>query len=167
MHVAVQSKDLMRKPLLRRGVVHTAIAWSATCSLRAELTNSLANSSGLSSVAAPELGLSLVRVFGAFFLVIALFLGGVWLFRNWQRFAGQRNGTPKLNVLEVRSLGGRQALYVVGYERERYLLSASPQGVNLVTHLPTGEEAAPVVAEASPPALEFGRVLSQRLRGGK
>ncbi len=31
----------------------------------------------------PDVGFSFVRVLGALAIVLALFLGGVWLFRNW------------------------------------------------------------------------------------
>jgi len=113
----------------------------------------------------PSVGPSLLRVSGAFVLVIALFLGGVWLFKNWQRLALQRGGrAPRLNVLEVRSLGGRQALYVVAYEQERFLLSASPNGVNLLSHLPAGEAALPDAAKNPPPS-SFAQALSQVLKG--
>src|ERR1700759_2779061 len=50
----------------------------------------------------PDTSASVVRVFGALILVIGIFLGGVWLFRNWQRFTVQKGGGPRLNVLEVR-----------------------------------------------------------------
>src|SRR5580658_4760025 len=63
----------------------------------------------------PSTGASFLRVMGALALVIGLFLGGVWLFKNWQRLAVQRGRAPKLNILETRSLGGRHAIFVVGY----------------------------------------------------
>ncbi len=113
----------------------------------------------------PDVGGSLLRVLGALGLVIGLFLGGVWLFRNWQRLALRRGGTaPRLNVLEVRSLGGRHALYVVGYEQERFLLASSPAGVNLLSHLPSADEAEPS-AESPTQAGSFPRALAQMLRG--
>ena len=91
--------------------------------------------------ALPDTGASVVRVLGALALVVGIFLGGVWLFRNWQRFTVQKGGGPRLNVLEVRSLGQRQSLYVVGYQQQRMLLAASPAGITLVSHLPAAEEA--------------------------
>ena len=111
----------------------------------------------------PDLGPSVIRVIGALALVIAIFLGGVWLFRNWQRLTQQRGRVPKLNVLETRSLGGRQALYVIGYEQSRFLITASPAGVNLLSHLPDAgaEEAA---AEAKNPP-SFSLALAQMLKG--
>ena len=85
------------------------------------------------------MGASLLRVVGALGVVIALFLAGVWLFKNWQRLARRRGAAPKLSVLEVRSLGQRQALYVVAYEHRRMLIASSSAGVTMLTHLPAGE----------------------------
>jgi len=42
-------------------------------------------------------------------------------------------------VLEVRMLGGRQSLLVVGYEDQRLLLATSPGGVSFLCRLPTAE----------------------------
>jgi flagellar biogenesis protein FliO len=88
----------------------------------------------------PNAGASIFRVCGAFVLVVALFLGGVWLFRNWQRLAVQNSGGAKLNLIEVKSLGQRQAIYVVGYQQQRMLLASSPAGVTLLSHLPSAGE---------------------------
>ena len=154
-----------RAPRRAWGVVLAFLLF--TLSLPAQLTNVATAALPLTPVPAPELGLSIVRVFGALFLVLAIFIGGVWLFRNWQRLAARRNGAPKLNVLEVRSLGGRQALYVVGYERERFLLSTSPNGLSLVTHLPTAEESTNLAGEVPQATVAFSQVLTQMLRGGR
>ncbi len=93
------------------------------------------------SPALPEAGFSVIRVFGALALVIGLFLAGVWLFRNWQRLTLQRGRPAHLQVIEMRSLGGKQVLYVVGYQQQRLLLASSPAGVTLVSHLPPAEAA--------------------------
>jgi flagellar biogenesis protein FliO len=89
--------------------------------------------------ALPDMGASLLRVAGALTVVIALFLAGVWLFKNWQRLVLRNAAAPKLNVLEVKSLGQRQALYIVGYEQQRLLLAASSAGITLLSHLPAAE----------------------------
>jgi flagellar biogenesis protein FliO len=107
----------------------------------------------------PDTGASVVRVFGALILVVGIFLGGVWLFRNWQRFTVQKGAGPRLNVLEVRSLGQRQSLYVVGYQQQRMLLAASPAGISLVSHLPAAEEAEAVAATA--PKMSFAEAFQQ------
>jgi len=107
----------------------------------------------------PEVGFSVVRVFGSLILVLALFLGAVWLFKNWQRVAIYKGRAPKLNVLEVKSLGNRHALYLVGYEDQRFLISSSPAGVNLLTHLPEAD-GEPVAAA---PAPTFAQSLRQTL----
>jgi flagellar biogenesis protein FliO len=114
----------------------------------------------------PAAGPSIIRVLGALALVLGIFFGGVWLFRNWQRLTIQRGRAPKLNVLETRPLGGKHALYVIGYDQERFLLSASPTGVNLLTHLPpaTGAEAATdAPAPTAPPS--FAQALTKVLKG--
>lgn len=110
----------------------------------------------------PDVGSSVLRVLGGLVFVLALFLGAVWLFRNWQRVAAPRGAVPKLNVLEAKSLGQRNTLFVVGYEQQRLLLAASPTGVTLVSHLPNAEagESAPPAPPSFADALQ--QVLSRR-----
>lgn len=84
----------------------------------------------------PSIALALLRLVGALAIVLALFYGGVWAYRHWQRASVLKGHTPRLNILEARSLGSRHALYVVGYDHQRLLLSSSPSGVTLVSHLP-------------------------------
>src|ERR1700678_1180991 len=111
----------------------------------------------------PDAGVSFLRVIGALALVIGIFLGGVWLLKNWQRLTVQRGRAPKLSVLETRSLGGRHAIYVVGYEQERFLISSSPGGVNLLSHLPAATTEAETPASAGTPPT-FTQALSQVLK---
>jgi flagellar biogenesis protein FliO len=113
------------------------------------------------SSALPDMGASLLRVTGALGLVIALFLGGVWLFKNWQRLALRKGAAPKLAVLEIKSLGQRQSLYVVGYEQQRMLLASSAAGITLVSHLPEAGTAAPVSEPA--PSVSFIEAFQQVL----
>ena len=129
----------------------------------AETTNSLA--APITAPSLPDAGVSFIRVIGALALVIGLFLGGVWFFKNWQRLAVQRGRAPKLNILETRSLGGRQAIFVVGYNQERFLISSSPTGVNLLSHLPTATEGEPDSTAKNSPAPSFAQALTQVLKG--
>ena len=105
---------------------------------------------------------SLFRVLGALALVLAMFFGGVWVFRNWQRTVIAKGHTPKLNILETKSLGQRHAIYVVGYEQQRLLIAASPAGVTMLTTLP----ASPVSATEEGPATKtnFTDALRQALQ---
>lgn len=110
----------------------------------------------------PDTGESVLRVLGGLVFVLALFLGGVWLARNWQRVVVQRGQAPKLNVLEVKSLGNRNTIFVIGYEQQRLLLASSATGVTLVSHLPNvepGEAATP-----APPSFAetLQRVLARK-----
>jgi flagellar biogenesis protein FliO len=115
-------------------------------------TTNLSSTAAVAGSALPDAGGSVIRVFGALILVIAIFLGGVWLYRNWQRFAVKKSGGARLNLLEVKSLGQRQALYVVGYQEQRMLLASSPAGITLVSHLPAAEAVEAVKAAESAPA---------------
>jgi len=101
---------------------------------------------GVSETELPSVGPSLARVLGAFAFVLMLFFGGVWVVRNWQRLVPRASGTPDLRVLEVKSLGARQSLVVVGYRKQRMLLAAAPTGVTLLTHLPEAEPGEETVA---------------------
>jgi flagellar biogenesis protein FliO len=99
-------------------------------------------------------------VFGAFILVLALFFVGVWLLRNWQRLALQRGAAPKLHILEVKSLGNRHTLYVVGYEQQRMLIGASVSGLSLISPLPPSDSAEP---PAPNPGVTFMDALQKAL----
>lgn len=117
--------------------------------------------------ALPEVGSSLLRLAGALAFVLAVFFGGVWLFKNWQRLTLNKGRTPKLNVMEVRPLGNRHALYVVAYEDQRLLLSSSPAGVSFLSHLPAGTpeektEASPAAIVPIPFAATLHQLLAHR-----
>jgi flagellar biogenesis protein FliO len=107
--------------------------WLSGAALAGAQTAAPATGEALSAASAAA---SLVRVIGALALVVGVFLGGVWLYRNWQRLTTRNVRAPRLNVLEVRPLGHRHALYVVAYEQQRLLLAASPAGVSMLIHLP-------------------------------
>lgn len=115
------------------------------------------------SPALPEASFSVIRVFGALMLVLGLFLGGVWLFKNWQRLTIQRGRPSQLQIVEMKALGGKQALYVVGYQQQRMLLASSPSGVTLVSHLPNAD-----ASELQPEAVtgpNFVQALQQAVQG--
>jgi flagellar biogenesis protein FliO len=88
----------------------------------------------------PSVGLSAIRALAALALVLAVFFGGLWLFRNGQRIVWRKTGAPKLTILESRSLGNRLAIYVVGYEQQRLLIGSSPAGLNLLSPLPDDKQ---------------------------
>ena len=103
---------------------------------------------------------SFLRVGGSVIFVIALFLGAIWLFKNWRRMTVHGGPVENLRVLEVKSLGPRNAVYVIGYQRERLLLSSGPTGVAFVAHLP---EADPSESVHAPATISFGQALVQAL----
>lgn len=110
----------------------------------------------------PSVGISAIRSVSALAIVLAVFFGGLWLFRNGQRLAWRKNGAPKLTILESRSLGSRFAIYVVGYEQQRLLIGSSPAGLSLLSQLPPGGAAGDETAKQEA-AAGFGQQLQQLL----
>lgn len=110
-----------------------------------------------------DAGASVFRVLGALILVLGLFFGAIWLLKNWQRFAQKNGSKARLNLIEVKSLGQRQTLYVIGYESQRLLLAATPAGVTLVSHLPDAEAELAATATQPAPKLSFAEAFQQVL----
>ena len=112
--------------------------------------------------ALPDASFSVIRVFGALVLVVGLFLAGVWLFKNWQRLALQRGRPSQLQILEMKALGNKHALYVVGYQQQRLLLASSPAGIALLSHLPLADT--PEVEPTKLAGENFVQVLQQAVQ---
>ena len=108
----------------------------------------------------PSMGVAIFRMVGSLALVIALFFVGAWLFRNMHRFKSKGMNERKLQVLEGKSIGPRQAIYVVAYEEQRLLIGSTAQGITLLTHLPEG---APQPAGERIVPVSFGEALMQAL----
>jgi flagellar biogenesis protein FliO len=142
----------------------TRFHWVAAGMLAFGVPNALASATNQVAsirVEAPSLLSSLFRLTGALALVIALFLGGVWLLRNWQRVTVNRGRASRLSVLEVKSLGPRHALYVIGYDQQRFLLSSAPTGISMLASLPAAFEVAAAAPSQAP--LSFADSLARVL----
>lgn len=85
-----------------------------------------------------SMGAAVFRMIGSLAFVVAVFFAGAWIFRNLHRFRAPNAPQRKLHILEARSLGARQAIYVVAFEQQRLLVGSSAQGITLLTHLPDG-----------------------------
>jgi flagellar biogenesis protein FliO len=114
----------------------------------------------LTAPATPSLIGPLLRLLGALALVLALLFGAQWWLRQSRRAGWGKIPGCGLKVLEVKSLGHRQALYVVGYERQRLLIATSPTGVNLLATLPEATGTDPL-SESPTPAGSFAEALLQ------
>ncbi len=157
----------LRRAAFLRAVLFAALVLTlvTTTSLLGEGTNAfpLLQTNAAPAVGlppSPSLVLPLVRLLGALALMVALLFGVQWFVRNSRRLGLKRPGTARLNVLEVKSLGQRHSLYVVGYERQRLLLATSPTGVTLLSQLPEATEAA---SDAPAPSVSFADTLLQTL----
>ncbi len=83
---------------------------------------------------------SILRLLGAFIFVVALFLIGVWVFKNWRGLVFKNVKKSNLKVVEVKHIGNRQALFVVGYNRKRMLLGVTSSTINFLSELPDDED---------------------------
>lgn len=149
-------------PFLARLVLLLSALLASAPSLLAQADSPLAPQASVADPA--DIGGSLLRLLGAFLLVVALFLGGIWMFRRWQQSArSQRNGA-RLRVMDVQSLGGRQAIYVVAYEQQRWLVGASASGLTLLSQLPDATQGDEAAAPSGPAsfAAALQELLSRR-----
>ena len=78
---------------------------------------------------------SWLRMFGALITVLAIFFGGVMIFRKYGGLLQNKNAQGHLKILECRALNQRNALYVVDYQGERFLVTSGQQGTPAVTPL--------------------------------
>jgi flagellar biogenesis protein FliO len=147
-------------PTGARKLFTAVLLWGAAGNVFAQNTNAPA-----APLSLPDAGGSLLRVTGSLALVLGLFLGGVWLFKNWQRLAVRPGQQPKLNILESRSLGARQGICVVAYEKQRFLVATSPAGVSLLSHLPDAEASETEAAEKPSAPMPFAQALAKVLKG--
>ena len=58
----------------------------------------------------PDIGGSLLRVTGALAVVVAVGIAGIYFFKRFLGFGIVRGGAQELQILEMKSLGGRQAM---------------------------------------------------------
>ncbi len=144
----------------RNRVALTGMFLLLGASVHAQTTNLVSTAPPLPNVSA-----SFIRVIGALALVLGVFLGGIWVFKNWQRLTQRNGSTPKLNILESRSLGARQGVFVIGYDKQRFLVAAAPTGINLLSHLPDAEISDAETPEKTSAPMPFAQALATVLKG--
>ena len=87
--------------------------------------------------AGQSLGLELwVQLIGLLLLILGLFAAFAWAVKRWKLLPQLRGGQNRLQIVEMRSLGKRNSLMVVGYGEQRFLLGASSTGLQLLSDLP-------------------------------
>ena len=113
-------------------------------SLNQESDESFKQPVGISSQRDIDPLVSAIRVITGLVVVLGLFYGGIWFYRN--RVSPQIGGalSGQLRILETRYLGQKQGLHVVVYQGQRILIGTSPSGIQKVSDLPdlTDEERA-------------------------
>ena len=102
--------------------------------------SSITNSPPTFGPSSEDLVAILIRMLGAFAIVVGVFLVAAWFFKKSRLFATYQGAGAQLKILETRSLGHRNALIVVGYQNRRLLLAASSTGVQFLSPLPDAED---------------------------
>ncbi|MSR66344.1 MAG: hypothetical protein EXS24_03100 [Pedosphaera sp.] len=103
----------------------------------------------------------LFKLIGSLFIVFGIILAGAWLFRR-SKFGLLGGKRGHLQIIESKPLGPRQALHVVRYGEQRFLIADSPTGVRFLTPLETPEESA--TAETVPAPNSFAEKLKALLK---
>lgn len=101
-----------------------------------------------------------MRVTGALAVVVAVGIAGIYFFKRFLGFGIVRGGAQELQILEMKSLGGRQAMYVVGYRSKRFVLGVSPDRIQLVCRLPDEPDSG---RSTNGGESEFGPALKEEL----
>jgi len=120
--------------------------------------DSATNYNIISNQPLPDATGAVLRLFGAFVFVIGLFLIGAYLFKNWRGVIAKDFRKNNLKIVEVKHIGSRQALFVVGYKEKRMLVGVSQSNINLISHLPDEEQ--PVQEDKVPPFVSIMNKLS-------
>ena len=133
-------------------------------------TNVLGGSFGSTSAPLPDATGSVFRVLAALAVVMAVFVGMLWVIRNWQNLLAKRNGSPKLVIEEARAIGNRSTLYLIAHADRTLLIASSPQGVHFLADLSNGPGFGRPTVGLEPPkgssTSSFEKELIQRTSGG-
>ena len=101
------------------------------------IAESLPDLSKLVLSAGGEIGLdSLLQLLGMLLLVLGVFGAFAWAVKRWKLLPQLRGGQSHLQILEVRSLGQRNSLFVVEYRGRRLLIGSGNNGPRLLSALP-------------------------------
>jgi flagellar biogenesis protein FliO len=95
------------------------------------------NGGGLQMESADDLMASWLKMFGALITVLSIFFLGVIIFKKYGTLLQNKASQGQLKVLECRALNQRNAVYVLDYCGERFLVATGQQGSPEVTPLKT------------------------------
>jgi len=103
----------------------TVFVLLGTCVLQGAET---ATGGGLQMESADDLMASWLKMFGALITVLSVFFLGVLIFKKYGTLLQNKASQGQLKVLECRALNQRNAVYVLDYCGERFLVATGQQG---------------------------------------
>ena len=129
------------------------------------IAESLPDLSKLVLSAGGEIGLdSLLQLLGMLLLVLGVFGASAWAVKRWKLLPQLRGGQNHLQILEVRSLGQRNSLFVVEYRGRRLLIGSGNNGPRLLSALP---DDGPNATSEGKGDSETGEVLETNAKGSR
>ena len=129
------------------------------------IAESLPDLSKLVLSAGGEIGLdSLLQLLGMLLLVLGVFGASAWAVKRWKLLPQLRGGQNHLQILEVRSLGQRNSLFVVEYQGRRLLIGSGNNGPRLLSALP--DDGPNAISEGKDDS-EIGEVLETNAKGSR
>ncbi len=111
----------------------------------------------------PEAQASGLRAFGSLVLVLGLAGASLWALKKYGRGRVPGGGGGKLRVEETLALGDRRFVSILEAEGERFLLALTPQGIQLISKLDSGDRGEPgTFDEALSRQVDLGRPVPVR-----
>lgn len=111
---------------------------------------------------------SFFRVLSGLVIVILIFLGGVWLYKNRLTQPGAHALNGQLKVLESKFLGNKQGIVVIAYGNKRMMLGTTHGSMSKISDLPdlTDEEISKVYSQnqgqqGSQSGFSFAQILAK------
>ncbi len=121
------SRRSLRLPLLLLGVAGVALSALAA--------SSAAATAPVTAAAGDSIGVAAVRMVGMLALIIAGVLGvGRWM-RHSRMLGSWKTPQARLQIVETRSVGQRQALCLVACDQREWLVAVGPSGIQMLAPL--------------------------------
>jgi flagellar biogenesis protein FliO len=95
------------------------------------------------------------RALGSVIIVLGLAGGGLWAFRKWGAKRLPGSGGTRLKIEETLAFGDRRNVSILRADDEQFLVSISPQGIQLIARLDG--------VSTAPPTGDFNQTLDRQM----
>lgn len=110
-----------------------------------------------------DLMVSWLRMMGAFIIVLAIFFGGVTLFKKYGNILQHTSKQGLLQVLEVKRLDQKNALHLIECQGEHFLVTSGQGGSPGI--MPLKRKASNDTMAPVEPSVDFQGAISRAMQG--